>query len=95
METNRHVRQSIFVLMAIVWLFVHCGKTGKLNEVDKKKMAAQLIDSFNKTLAGTEFKTDLENCIVIPAEKNRYWITFKNISFTTHLISMLKLPLKQ
>jgi len=69
-------------LALVVFLAVHFFKPHQLSGPE---WPGYLIDTFNRQLPGTEFKTDLKTAVVKPAGKGRYWVTFKNVTFSTDL----------
>lgn len=87
MKQNVHAKLFILGLVVMGLFLIRCGKSG---ENPGQEIIEQLIDSFNKQLPGSKFKTDLEKSIVEPAGNNRYLITFKNLSITTDLILVMK-----
>jgi hypothetical protein len=85
---KQYFQVRLFVLGFILGLFFfYCGDS---TEKSQRKMVEKLVESFNKRLPGSTFKTDLDKAIVKPAGNNRYWITFKNSTLTTDIARLLK-----
>jgi hypothetical protein len=88
MKHNAHLWRLSLALVVLGVFWVNCGGKG---EIPTDKLAEHLVDTFNKRLPGTTFKTDLENCIIEPAEEKGHRITFKDSTLTTDFTEMLKL----
>ncbi|MCK4761706.1 MAG: hypothetical protein KAW12_05855 [Candidatus Aminicenantes bacterium] len=72
------------VLVSLVLFLAYCGDSTK-NEIAK-----QLLELINKN-PSVEMKAKPKDAIVKTAENNRYLVTFKNSSFTTDFLAILKI----
>ena len=90
MKQNSYAK-LVFLGLITLWLvtvsFVNCEKP---NEDPNRKIAEKLLILLDKQLPGAKLKVKPENIIVKSAENKRYWVTFKDSTFTTDLAWIVK-----
>jgi hypothetical protein len=87
MKTNDFVKLCMPGLLILALFAVSCGKH---RETPGEKVAVQLLEYLNREMPGSNFKTDMGKALVKPepGRKNRFQVTFKNLSLTGDLVKI-------